>query len=95
MSSSLAACALIAAGLVGGVVMFMIGGSRRISHTASLVLTWSGPAFCVACFLVAGAVRTGSVANIAVALAWSVVAAVGLAWFAGWLPRRKADHEDR
>jgi hypothetical protein len=92
MSRSVVVGALILAGLAGGLVMFAIGGSRRLSHVASLALTWTAPVFCVVCFGVAGAVRTGTVADVAVVVAWSVVGAILLGYYVGRLlgrlPRR-------
>lgn len=92
MSSSTVAGALILAGLVGGLAMFVIGGSRRLSHGASLTLTWSAPVFCVACLVASNMLEAGASADAVAIVAWSAVALLVFGYVAGRLlgrlPRR-------
>lgn len=80
--------ALVLAGLVGGLAMWSIGGSRRLSHVASLALTWSTPVFVVACVSAALALRPGRAAEIVVCVAWAAVGALVLGYYFGRHPRR-------
>jgi len=84
--------ALILAGVVGGVAMWSLGGSRRVSHVASLALTWTTPVFVLACAAAAYWLRPGCFAEAAVCAAWSMVGMLVLGYSVGrllaWLPRR-------
>jgi hypothetical protein len=84
--------ALALAGMAGGLALFSIGGSRRLSSLASRVLTWLAPIYFLTCCGVAGAVRVGATGEIAVVVAWAVVAAIVLGFYSaralGLLPLR-------
>lgn len=61
------------AGILGGVLLFAIGGSRRVSHAASFRLTWAAPIFAIICFVFDWLVPSGRLAVVAAVVAWSIV----------------------
>jgi hypothetical protein len=88
MSRAVILGALLVAASVGTLVMWAIGGSRRVSHVTSLAFTWIAPAFGAAFVGAAIGLRPGPVAGVVVYGAWSVVGAVVLGYYAGRLSGR-------
>jgi hypothetical protein len=82
---------LTIAGILGGVILFAIGGSRRVSHAASFRLTWAAPLFAISCFGFDWLVPSGWLAVVANLVAWSIVAGAGIGYMVTRVRRRASD----